>query len=1053
MSEIGGVSIKITLDDSAIKAQLNDIKSSLKSVSKINTGSTTKGLTSGLKQATNSAKTLKREIVNVKDASGKLKSSIKETATSIRVLEDGTKEITKDITNINSEQKKSGVTLNNILGSSMKVLRITTTITAVYALIKTAINAWLNTIKAVFSVYQKLGQVIAGVVTQTSKFVYEFSGAKTVMNAINSVLGDIVGKVKEAFSVDNIKNFISESNELASSLVEVKNILATIYDESAQNDITGWAQNIYSTFGLNEANALKYNTRLGAMFNSAGFDSATYSAMSKNLTQLTSDLASLYNMDFDTVFQKIQSGMAGQTKGMLSFGISVHKATIEEFLLNNGINANYNSLSLSAKMYARYAYMIQAAADYQGDFNKTQWQYANNMRVVSQLIETIKMQIGSLIYSVLTPLTIVLRVVLEEISEIISQTLKLFNIDIENSSLTSIGDDYASMLDDMYNDTNETVKKIKRSLTSFDELHQLKGDDDESGLDGSVISLQDLIDKLGVSYKKVEEQEPKFVGKIREMIQKIKDAWLEKDFTDIGRTVGQKLKEGFMWINSHWKEIFSVFEGIGKSLATFLNGLFEDPSLFTEVARTLAGSIKSIMITAYGFLANLKPENIGGGIGAFINGIFETDEDGFTLLDIFARNIALAINNLSIIISEALSGLDYTDIGTKIANSINLLFNSIDYANLGTAASKIASSVLNSLSVAFQNIDWKSIGFNIDTFLQNLFAVDENGNSFLDTAATVLTGFVNGLITTANTVLSGEGFEQMRKEISDFFRTVCKNLDWSGLSSLILTLKDEISGIVKEALLSVNWWEVIKTAVPIISEVLASAASFIGAALLLTVLGIAKKIAENCVETFTTIVKGILEVVQGIIETIVGLIEGIITGDFENFKSGIATFLSGLADVIGGGIKTIVGVFSPFTDWIDGAIEKVKNFINEIMGVNKIDGTTINLNHSGGSISRSIPHLANGGYVKANNPQLAVVGDNKARAEIISPDDKIAAIFDERINNFFNNGFVDLMAAAFSKAIGNNSGKSGTTNVYLDGQLIARAMLSEQEINNARGRR
>ena len=62
MSEIGGVSIKITLDDSAIKTQLEGIKSSLKSVSKINTGSSTKGLDSGLKQATNSARTLKREV-------------------------------------------------------------------------------------------------------------------------------------------------------------------------------------------------------------------------------------------------------------------------------------------------------------------------------------------------------------------------------------------------------------------------------------------------------------------------------------------------------------------------------------------------------------------------------------------------------------------------------------------------------------------------------------------------------------------------------------------------------------------------------------------------------------------------------------------------------------------------------------------------------------------------------------------------------------------------------------------------------------------------------
>ena len=36
-----------------------------------------------------------------------------------------------------------------------------------------------------------------------------------------------------------------------------------------------------------------------------------------------------------------------------------------------------------------------------------------------------------------------------------------------------------------------------------------------------------------------------------------------------------------------------------------------------------------------------------------------------------------------------------------------------------------------------------------------------------------------------------------------------------------------------------------------------------------------------------------------------------------------------------------------------------------------------------------IPHLAQGGYVKANTPQLAVIGDNKHHGEIVAPEDKL----------------------------------------------------------------
>jgi hypothetical protein len=1067
MAEVGNVSIKITLDDSAIKSQMESIKTSLKDVSKINTSSGTKGLSSGIKQAANSARTLKREITNVKDTTGKLKTTIKETETSIRTLADGTKEITKNITHTNTEQKKSGSTLNSMLATSMKILRVTTTVTAVYALIKTAVNAWLKTIKAVFSVYQKLGQVITATVRETSKFVYTFSGAKTVMNAINSVVGEIAGKIKEAFSVDNLKNFISEANELASDLIEVRNILNIIYDDATKSDVKKWANNIYSTFGLNELSALEYNTKLGAMLNSAGFNSDIYSVMSKNLTQLTADLASLYNYDYDTVFKKMQSGMTGQTKGMLEFGESVHKATIQEYLLNKGITANWNSLSYGAKMYARYAYMIEAAEAYQGDFNRTQWQFANNMRVVGQLIEMIKIKIGSLINAVLTPLTIVLRVVLEEVNALVGSFLELFNIDTENSSLMALGDDYSNMTDEMLDDTNEAVKKIKRSLTSFDELHQLKGDDDSgSGLGGAGISLEDLIAQLDVSYAQVEAYEPEIVKKIRGMIEKIKDAWKKADFTDIGRQAGQKLKEGFMWINHHWKDIYTVLSNVGRSLATFLNGLFEDPALFTEAARTLAGAIKSIMITAYGFLRDLKPENIGGGIGAFINGIFATDIDGFTLLDTFAKSVALAINNLGVIIQTAMSEIDIVDMGNKISNAINLLFENVNFAGLGDAARTLLTKVFGSLAVAMQTIKWEDVGLKIDSFIQNLFEVDENGESFLDCAANIITGFVNGLITAANTVLSGEGIEKMNTELDEFFQNIRDNIDWTGLSAVGAKLLEEIELLINGALSSINWVTVISILSRGLTMVIGGLGKFLLGAILV-VLGSLLNIVYEWWDGLMTNVIGFIVTLKDLIvlglKTLGAKISEWLTNikewfseKFEGIKENIGTFKDNVVDIMSGlweGIKEIFGgvadwfkgIFEDAANGIKGAMQKVKDFFG--WG----EDTNVNVNTS--TSTYNVPHYANGGYVRANNPQLAVVGDNRTRAEIISPDDKMAKIFDERIQNFFNNGFVDMMTTAFARAMNNAGGNGGTSNVYLDGQLIARAVMSEQQINNARGRR
>jgi hypothetical protein len=36
-----------------------------------------------------------------------------------------------------------------------------------------------------------------------------------------------------------------------------------------------------------------------------------------------------------------------------------------------------------------------------------------------------------------------------------------------------------------------------------------------------------------------------------------------------------------------------------------------------------------------------------------------------------------------------------------------------------------------------------------------------------------------------------------------------------------------------------------------------------------------------------------------------------------------------------------------------------------------------------------IPHLAQGGYVKANTPQLALIGDNRHQGEVVAPENKM----------------------------------------------------------------
>lgn len=111
---------------------------------------------------------------------------------------------------------------------------------------------------------------------------------------------------------------------------------------------------------------------------------------------------------------------------------------------------------------------------------------------------------------------------------------------------------------------------------------------------------------------------------------------------------------------------------------------------------------------------------------------------------------------------------------------------------------------------------------------------------------------------------------------------------------------------------------------------------------------------------------------------------------FSNIWNTIKNTFSNLGTSIGNAISNAVksginGVIS----LIERTINKAINLINGGIGlINLIPGVNI------GKIGTlSLPRLAEGGYVKANTPQLAMIGDNRHQGEIVAPEDKLMSLY------------------------------------------------------------
>lgn len=180
-------------------------------------------------------------------------------------------------------------------------------------------------------------------------------------------------------ALDTIKTGI----DYASDLAEVQNVVDVTFGSSTAA-INSWSKECLAAYGMNEVSAKRYAGTIGAMLKSSGLAGDAIVDMSKDMVGLAGDMASFYNLDLETAFEKIRSGISGETEPLKQLGINMSVANLEAYALSQGITTAYNEMSQAEQVMLRYNYLMSTTADAQGDFARTQDSYANQTRLLSE---------------------------------------------------------------------------------------------------------------------------------------------------------------------------------------------------------------------------------------------------------------------------------------------------------------------------------------------------------------------------------------------------------------------------------------------------------------------------------------------------------------------------------------------------------------------------------------------------------------------------------------------------------------------------------------------
>ena len=225
--------------------------------------------------------------------------------------------------------------------------------------------------------------------------------AKTSTDQINGSFEGMVKKITSVIAAAGIgKMFLNigkDAIQAASDLEEVQNVVDVTFGNEGAKKIEAWAEKAGSQFGLTETQAKRFTSTLGAMMKSSGMAGDEIVEMSTDLAGLAADMASFYNLDFDTAFQKIRSGISGETEPLKQLGINMSVANLNAFALQKGLEKTFDQMDQGEQTMLRYQYLMEATADAQGDFSRTLDGFANSKRLFETNLETLKTNIGSLL--------------------------------------------------------------------------------------------------------------------------------------------------------------------------------------------------------------------------------------------------------------------------------------------------------------------------------------------------------------------------------------------------------------------------------------------------------------------------------------------------------------------------------------------------------------------------------------------------------------------------------------------------------------------------------
>ena len=758
-------------------------------------------------------------------------------------------------------------------------------------------------------------------------------------------LASAIGKFYATyFLVIRAIRILGKAVNYSSELTEVQNVVDVTFGKMS-GKVEEFSKNSIKQLGMSELSVKQYASRFQAMGSAMGIGgnqignanaflnnktngyvglSDSMADVSLNLTKLTADMASFYDVSQKDVAEDLQAIFTGQTRPLREYGIDLTQATLKEWALKNGLDADISSMSQAEKTMLRYQYVLANTTAAQGDFARTSDTWANQIRILKQQFQQLGLVIGKGVIAAFKPFIRGLNSVLGKVisfSETVLNALgQIFGwkFEISAGGITDDIDDASSGMDDLSDgagntasgikDATDAAKKFKSVVLGIDELNLNEPDNDtgsgSGGSGGSGGGGSSAGSSSGGLTTKMEASD----GILKAYESNIKTLY------QLGSYISGTIADSLNSID--WNSVYEKARNFGSGLADFLNGLIT-PDLFGAVGKTIANSLNTAIYAALSLGEGINAYGYGESVAEGINQFFKNFD--FSSL---AETLNVWVDNLELFIKGFADKIEWKYVFSGIRDFFSNLEIDTVVVSIGAIAWKIGAfgaiktALLTPITTVVSQMSFQSVAILIRDGIKN--GLSKLSGSVIPNLAEFL-GISAGAATVVVAVIAAIGIaikdlwdtsESFRQSVSDMWGNIKEIISNAWTIIWDNTLKPGFEDIQNLFDSLGKLWSAIYEAYESsgVKALFEKIVVFLGNTLVM-VFKTNITMAATFIQVIGTAVGTVIKVVTAVID----FITGVFSGDWQTAWQDLKT--------------SIITIFSPITDWFSEKFNAAYNAI------------------------------------------------------------------------------------------------------------------------------